>query len=350
MDPITHAALGASIGYTCFHRQLGPQAAVIGAVAAMCPDLDILYGATEGSFGRLVSHRGVTHSLFFGPVVGSMVGWFWWRRSARRKELPPASSPGPLIWIGLFSLALLSHPLLDLFTSYGTQLLAPFSRARFALHAIPIVDPAYSVTLVIGLAAGLWLRGNPRAGWCTGAAVILTSGYLLLGLRLNGLAELEARTQLKNAGIESAEIYSFPTMLQLPYRRLVSVTPLDVRVGFVSMWRPCPIKWGRAPRVENGYAEDLRDTYEGRIYQWFSGGLLVTKLMREGVQQVVELVDLRYGFETDPLAGMWGIRGRFMTDGRLAEPPERFMRRPAVNSQSVGQLLADAFPRTCEAP
>ena len=350
MDPITHAVLGASVGYTCFHRQLGRQAAVIGAVAAMCPDLDIVYGATEGSFGRLVSHRGVTHSLFFGPVVGSIVGWLWWRRSSRRKESAASASPRPMVWIGLFSFALLSHPLLDLFTSYGTQLLAPFSRTRFALNAIPIVDPAYSLTLVIGLAVGLWLRGRPRAGWCTGAAVILTTGYLFLGLHLNGLAELEAREQLRNVGVENAEVHAFPTMLQIPHRRLVSMETHQVRVGFISMWRPCPIQWGRAPRLVNGYTEDLRSTYEGRIYQWFSGGLLATRLVREGLQQVVELVDLRYGFDIDPLAGMWGIRGRFTADGRLAAPPERFVKRPEVNNQSVGKLLADAFPATCDAP
>ena len=32
--------------------------------------------------------------------------------------------------------------MLDWCTTFGTQLLAPVSRARFALDAIPIVDPA----------------------------------------------------------------------------------------------------------------------------------------------------------------------------------------------------------------
>ncbi len=354
MDPLTHGFVGAALGHAGFGRQLGRQAAVIGAVVAMCPDLDLVYGAIAGPFDRLVSHRGVTHSLLFGPIVGTMLGWSYWRWRSR----PPDDSigrAGPWPWIGLFVFALLSHPLLDLFTSFGTQLLAPFSRSRFALHSIPIVDPAYSLILVAGVfgAALVGYRrgdhpGRPRiSAWFTGVALALSTAYLFLGLAINELAESEARQQLEVKGVSNAEVHSFPTMLQLPHRRLVMLTDSEVRVGFISMWHPCPIQWGSARRVTNAYTRELSATDEGQIYRWFSGNLLAARMMNENQQQVVDLMDLRYGFERDPLLGMWGIRGYFKPGGRLLKPPERLIERPEVTTAAIRQLFADAFPNSC---
>lgn len=345
MDPLTHVALGAALGRSCFYRQLGTSAVIGGAVLAACPDLDLLYGAMEGPFGRLLVHRGMTHSLFFAPVVGTLAGWLLWRWR-RGKGTDPGA--GPWAWIGLCVLALLSHPLLDLFTSYGTQLFMPFSRDRYALHAIAIVDPAYSFMLAAGLAGSVFASNSRHRGWYTGAAVMLSIAYLLLGLRLNGLAESEATRQLEAAGIEVTEAHVFPTMLQLPHRRLVMLNPSEIRVGFISMWRPCPIEWGVAPRVANDLTEILRATDEGRIYAWFSGNLLATRQFTENNRRVVDLIDLRYGFEPDPLSGMWGIRGIFGIDGQLERPPERILDRPEVSAENIARLWADAFPEFCE--
>jgi len=353
MDPLTHAALGATIGRTFFYRQLGTRAVVCGAVIAMTPDLDLVYGAVQGSFDRLVSHRGITHSLLFAPVVGTISGWGYWRWLDRhqldRHGATSAPKPaGPPLWIALFVLALLSHPLLDLCTTYGTALLAPFSPDRFALDSIAVVDLAYSAMLAAGLVAGLVARERPHSAWYSGVALILTTVYLLVGLRLNALAESEARYQLEAAGVEVIEAHAYPTMLQLPHRRLVVLSPLEIRVGFISMWRPCPIQWGVAPAISNTYTQALRATREGRIYELFSGNLLAPQVLNEDDRVRVDLFDLRYGYERDPLASMWGMRGYFDREGRLAEPPERFMDRPKVTWDNIARLWSDAFPADCE--
>jgi inner membrane protein len=311
----------------------------------MVPDLDIVFTLVEGPFGRLVSHRGITHSVFFGPVAGTTLGWLFWRRGRRRGS---DERGGPLAWMGLGLLAMLSHALLDSFTSYGTQLLMPFSRMRFAWHAIPIVEPVYSFILAAGIASAVLFRNRERASWFTGVALVLSTAYLLLGLRLNGLAEAEVRRQLAVEGVENAEVYAFPTMLQLPHRRVVALTPSEVRAGFISMWRPCSVHWGVAPRIENAYARTLAATREGRIFEWFSGGLLIPRIHIENRLTVVDLVDLRYGFDAaDPLRGMWGFRGYFDATGSLIGAPERFNDRPDVNRQAIAQLFSDAFPNDC---
>jgi inner membrane protein len=350
MDPLTHAALGATIGHAGFHRQLGARAVACGAVMAMVPDLDLLYGAVQGPFDRLVSHRGLTHSLMFAPVVGTIAGWAYWRWNEQRQQGLGQVTAGPLLWIALFIFALLSHPLLDWCTTYGTQLLMPFSRDRFALNAIAIVDPAYSLMLVAGLVGGRLARDGLRAGWYSGAALILTTLYLAAGLRLNGLAEAEATYQLETAGVEVTEAHAFPTILQLPHRRLIVLSPSEIRIGFISMWRPCPVEWTTVPELDGDYIRTLRDTREGRIYEWFASDLIVARVAADHDPVQVDLLDLRYGYEPDTLIGMWGVRGFFGSDGRLVEPPQRFNDRPEPSLANIAGLWADAFPKTCNKP
>lgn len=350
MDPISQAALGAAAGHALFHRQLGSRAVVLGAFAGAFPDIDAFYGYFDGPFGRLVSHRGITHSLFFGPVVGSLAGWAWWRREQSRAS-PGDDVPALRFWIGLFVVALMSHPLLDWFTTFGTQLLAPFSRARFALDAISIVDPVYTVTLLGGLLLAARARHRPHAGLFTGGALLLSTAYLFVGLGLNDMAVRETQRQLAADGIDGAEVHAFPTMLQLPHRRVVAITENEIRVGFVSMWRPCKIEWGVARRIRSAEIDAILATREGRIYEWFAAGLLAARVADEtgaGDPRSIRLVDLRYGYVPDPTVGLWGIETRFDATGRMIGLPERYSSRPEVSRESVGRLLADAFPAACE--
>ena len=352
MDPVSQAALGAAIGHVCFHRQLGMKAAGLGAIAGMCPDIDVLWGTLEGPFSRLVSHRGITHSLFFGPVIGSLWGWwYWWRRRTAGAD---HLQQGPWFWSALFALALLSHPLLDTCTHYGTQLLAPISRQRFALPAVPILEPVYTVTLGLGLLAAAIVTRRPqiahRAGWFSGVALLLSTAYLFTGLYLNGRAEADARRQLAAVGVDAVEVHAFPTMLQLPYRRLVAFTEDDVRVGFVSTWRSCPIEWAIAPRIRNELVDQLKATREGEIFAWFAAGLLSTVVEPDGELLALELSDLRYGFNLDARRGLWGIRGYFDADGKLLGGPEYVRNRPPVTRSNIAALFRVAFPRACGPP
>jgi inner membrane protein len=243
---------------------------------------------------------------------------------------------------------LLSHPLLDWFTTFGTQLLKPFASTRFALDGIAIVDPVYTVMLGLGLLGGRFLKGHPRAGWPTTIALVLSTAYLMLGLRINGLAEQEAERQLADAGLQGYSVRAYPTMLQLPHRRIVATGSDDVRVGYVSMWRPCEIEWGRAPLFTNANVEAALATREGQIYDWFAGGRLISREVADGDSLIVETVDLRYGYTLDPLDGLWSIRTRFDADGKMIERPQRVSNRPEVTRETVGALLADAFPDSCD--
>lgn len=144
MDPVTHLATGALIAQVL----PGPSrfwTTLAGVGFALLPDIDYFLIYTD-RLAFIREHRGFTHSLaalpllaLLGAGLGRALGGPRWFR--------------PLFLLGLAVLA--SHLLLDLFTSYGTQVLLPFSRQRFSLDWLFIIDPYLTGLLLAGLVAAL---------------------------------------------------------------------------------------------------------------------------------------------------------------------------------------------------
>jgi len=334
MDPLTQGLLGASFGQALYGRALGRRALVWGALVGMAPDLDVVANPVS-PMAEWPWDRGPTHALWFGPVVGPVLGWLLWRwKGGRLRD-----------WVGLAVVALFTHPLLDAFTTYGTQLLAPFSRQRFAFDAVAIVDPVYSLVLAAALALGLW-RGvgtaaARRAAW---AALAASSAYVGLGLAVNDRAEAIARAQLAAEGVRAERLAAYPTLFQLPFRRIVARDGDEVRVGWLSVLAPRPIAWERFTEASGPLVESARATEEARILEWFAMGEATPRLVDEPGGPVVEFDDLRYGFPGRPQDGLWGVRVRLDARGRPAGPGERFDRAlPAQASELLGQMWRETL-------
>ena len=346
--------LGAAIGQTCFSHKLGRRAAWWGAVGGTIPDLDVVVIPFLGRIGEFLYHRGPTHSLVFGPVVGPLLGyavWRWYRR-AQRKDGTEEASPVAILgarsllpaWIGLFVLVLMTHPLLDIFTTYGTVLFWPFSDARIALNGVAITDPAYSFILIFALLIGSWYRARPAIAMRVGAfALALSTAYLFYALSIHHRTEAFVANQLRSEGIATENVKAYPTILQPYLRRIVVRTPDTVRVGFVSMWKPQRIEWSEFSEDEHPFVQRLRDTEDGQVFEWFAMGQTVSTVRTNDDEIVIELDDIRYGFPDAPRYGIWGIRGRFNEDGTLSGPVEYFNR---PSPASVPDLLRTLFKRT----
>ena len=306
MDPLTQGLLGASFGQALYGRALGRKALVWGAIVGMSPDLDVIVNPVS-PMAEWLWHRGPTHALWFGPVVGPAIGWMLWKRKGGRLR----------DWVGLAIVSLFTHPLLDAFTTYGTQLLSPFSRQRFAFDAVAIIDPAYSLVLALGLVLGLW-RGvgtalARRAAW---AALAVSSAYIGLGLVVNDRAEDVARRQLATEGLSQARVAAYPTLFQLPFRRVVARSGGEVRVGWLSLLAPRPIAWESFEAASGPAVEAARLTREGRILEWFAMGEATPRVEATTGGAVVEIDDLRFGFPGRPRDGLWGVRVRLDAAGR----------------------------------
>ena len=336
MDPISQAALGALAAQVAAGRQLGVRALVAGAGAGALPDIDVLFAIGGDYFDALASHRGITHSVFFAPVIGPLLGLTAWRLEGT------GAAPRRRAWVLAFVAALCSHPLLDVMTPYGTQLLAPFSNARFAIDAMPIIDPAFTLILLVGLVLA-WRRPARRAA--TIAAVLTGGAYIGHAWTLNEAAARAAAAQMAAAGVQVAEVAAFPTVLQIHWRRVVVRAPDAVRVGFVSMWRPCPIEWGVAAQLPAGDAvvAAWRGTREGRIFDWFTMGWVLHSHTPTGLAAA----DLRYGFTADPRESFFTAKAHAGPAGAMRVTGGRT--QPSRADLALGRLFRSAYPTGCQA-
>ena len=153
MDLLTQGLLGAACAGSAAEREETRVATVIGLAAGMLADADILIQSAEDPLLNLDYHRHFTHALAFIPVGALIAALLLW--PVLRKRLGPAR---------LYRLALLGYlpsGLIDACTGYGTFLLWPFSDARIALHLISIIDPIFTVILLLSVTFAL-IRKTPR--------------------------------------------------------------------------------------------------------------------------------------------------------------------------------------------
>lgn len=344
MDPFTQGLLGAAIGQFGFRQRLGRAAILAGGLLAMTPDLDLVVPRMMGASAleTTLSHRGMTHSLLFAAVVGPLAGVVM--GLVHRRVSAAATGQDMAAWIGLGFFALLSHGLLDTMTSYGTQLLWPFSNHRFAIDAVAVIDPFYSVPLLLAVGYGLLPRAPEfRAMAAAGAALLATTGYLAYATWLNGEARDYAADQLAEAGVANAEVAAYPTLFQPFLRRIVVEHYPEMRVGYVTMWDPAPIDWTRFQPVEHPLLVQLGMTQQAAGFYWFSRGQTHGTLRRgPGSTLIAEMHDMRYGIPGLPQRGLWALRA-VTRHGELVEEIAKVNFRPRLGPGLVAQIYRDAF-------
>jgi inner membrane protein len=226
MDPLTHVVTGVALS------QFVPApsrawAAAAGFFFAILPDLDYLMTFND-RLSYLKHHRGFTHSLaalllfiFLVAGAGRLLGGPRWFR--------------PLLIIGF--LVLVSHLFLDWTTSYGTQLLNPFTRAKLSLDWVFIIDPYLTALLAIGALAALISTGWGRT---LGAACLgLAAGYILLCGFYHHQA-LNLARQIYQPGSRDVTLAALPQPFSPRRWLLVAASPGEVRQAFVELpyWPP----------------------------------------------------------------------------------------------------------------
>ena len=359
MDPFSQAGLGAITAQVVGHRQLGFKAALLGAGAGALPDIDVLFSITGDFVDQLITHRGITHSLFFAPVIGPLLGWLIWYRE--RKRNPALGLQRRNCWMIAMTLAVLSHPLLDWLTPYGTQLLLPFSNARFAINAMPIIDPIYTMLLGLGLLSA-WMFGRlkpDRVRLIAVATLLLSSSYLGYGWLQNATAERAAAEQLAASGIKVDRVAAFPTILQVHLRRVVARSPQLDLVGFYSTWSPCEIVWSTAARADPADYRKFLTTRGGAVFDWFTMGWAHYQLQPDSLGQRLEVSDLRYGYSEDPLRSVFMLNAILDQQGEITHPATAARSLPGESPSgqvvdpgtavelALEQLIRNAYAPAC---
>jgi inner membrane protein len=271
MDSLSQIVLGSAVGEAVLGRKIGNRAMVVGAIAGTIPDLDVLANPFLDHIQSLDFHRGISHSIAFSVVApflfAGITHWFfkndhqhnkWYRgtlsvlgllgllitsgliayaafaeqamvwgivtivvglllclpiiRWWRRKPGPPRDA-SYVNWYWLFFWVFLTHILLDVFTTYGTQVFMPFSNYRLAFSTIAVVDPLYTLPFLGCLLFAATMRCNSLPRFYTNLAGIIISSLYLLFTVYNKTMVNEILTQsLKAKGIQCERQTTSPSM------------------------------------------------------------------------------------------------------------------------------------------
>lgn len=223
MDSLSQIVLGASVQGAILGKYQGRKAYLYGAMLGTLPDLDVLirYG---DPVSNMTYHRGFSHSLIVLTIVGTLGSWLI--TSYHRWRDMPLPYSGKRLALAM-TLALTTHPILDSFTVYGTQLFWPLQDplqiTPISIASIFIIDPLYTLPLLFAMIFGL-VKGRSLSVFKQGLlanfqrlAVIMlmvSSSYLLLSLGLKYHAQDKAEQTLAAANIDN--IVRIKTMPVLP--------------------------------------------------------------------------------------------------------------------------------------
>ena len=256
MDSLTQIILGAAVGEVVAGRKLGNRAMLWGAIAGTIPDLDVLGNFFMSEIDSLAFHRGISHSIFFAFTASLFLAWYtsWLYRNNFYKtkafrnftsiigflvmvllgsiwssligiiagkigltigiitvvaaliylssrlwrnytiNLDDEVDHSWALWYKLFFWAIVTHPILDCFTTYGTQLFAPFSDYRVAFSNISVADPLYTVPFLLFLiSAAFYKRHTNTRKWLTYLGIGISSLYMVVTIfnktRIEGVLE-----------------------------------------------------------------------------------------------------------------------------------------------------------------
>ncbi|MEY4258953.1 MAG: hypothetical protein RJA56_1854, partial [Pseudomonadota bacterium] len=200
MDSLTQIALGASIGVAVMGRRTAAwKAAVWGGVAGLLPDLDVLLDHGDPVL-NMVLHRAETHALFWLALASWPLAWCVSRIQGQAHELRR--------WWAVIALALMTHPILDWFTIYGTQLFLPFTDEALGLGSLFIIDPLYSLPLMAGV---VWALRGSLAGWRANTwGLAWSCGYIAWSVVAQQHVLQHAHTSLRAAGLPTEQVFVTP--------------------------------------------------------------------------------------------------------------------------------------------
>lgn len=298
MDPLTQGLLGASAAQNLPRRRHTVAASTLGFLAGMAADLDVLIRSSDDALLFLEFHRQFTHSLFFIPF-GALICALVLRLALRRWwSLPLAAST---LYCGA---GYATHALLDACTTYGTQLLWPFSDVRIAWNVLSIVDPLY--TLPIGALVLLGWRGQHR--WAPRLALAWIFAYPMVGVLQRERAEAVGYQLAAERGHTVAQLEAKPSFANLILWKTVYRSGDRFYVDAVRVGSEVKIYPGDSIAVLNA-ARDLpwlppssRQAEDVRRFNWFSNGY--TALAPGEPNKVI---DIRYSILPHELDALWSI-------------------------------------------
>lgn len=289
MDSLTQITLGAAMGELALGKKIGNRAMFLGALGGTIPDLDIVFFPLLNDVERLGFHRGYSHSLVFTVLAALLLAYIFNRLYKNYKVKTNYKD-----WAGLWLLSLVTHPLLDSCTTYGTQLFLPFSDYRAGLNNIFVADLFYTIPfLVLLIIAMFYKRSSKTRRRFVVAAIAVSSLYMGFTFISKTIANHNIEKALAEQNIEYTKYMSTPTPLNciLWYCVVEDQNQDGYYLGYYSLF-------DKTNDIQFEYVEqkadllgELADTYAVNRLKWFSKDYYIVRQ----VADELHFYDIKFG-------------------------------------------------------
>ena len=331
MDPLSQGILGAAAPQSIAPPEHVRMACLLGFLAGMAPDLDVLIRSDSDPLLFLIYHRQFTHALVFIPAGGAICGCFLHWVLGRRRGLRLGAS------ILYCTLGYATHALLDACTTYGTQLFWPFSDYRFAWNTVSVVDPLFTLPLLLLIGLSVRFRKTSLARIGLAWAMV----YLAVGLVQRERAELAGRELAAARGHTPIRLEAKPGFGNLLLWKLVYESDGVFHVDAVRLGLTTRIFAGDSvPRLDlqrdfPWLAENTQQARDVARFDWFSRGYVAVD-----PRYPERITDIRYSMLPNEIAGLWSI---VLCPGADANQHVQFIASRDMSAETLQQFKAMLF-------
>lgn len=371
MDSLTQITLGAAVGEAVAGRRIGNRAMLWGAIAGTIPDLDVFIGNIfMNELNALAFHRGITHSLAFAVVfplflvflvhkiydsgyyqklhhkritfaagiilmvgmtvililfpyliAGKLSLWtiiiglllltlFSYRLYSNYYAKSPLEEVNLTLrhWYIFFFLTIVTHPILDCFTTYGTQLFQPFSDYRVSWNNISVLDPLYTGPFFTFLIIASFLHKTSRLrsvmNW---SGILISSAYMIFTFANKFRVNQVFVNSLKAENIAYHRFLTTPTIANNILWNCVAEMDSFYYVGLYSLLDEDPVVKDMAIiPINNHLIKGYENDPTIRKLSWFSDGYNTFIEKEDGS---IQMNDLRFG--------RFGVNGEISADNYI---------------------------------
>lgn len=299
MDPLSQGVLGASLPQSLNRSERAAVAGLFGFLGGMAPDLDVLIRSDSDPLMFLEYHRQFTHALIFIPVGGVLCGLILYWLLGRRWQLSVVDS------CLCATLGYATHALLDACTTFGTQLLWPFSDARFAWNVVSVIDPLFTLP-ILALVVTAGLRKRPLYARL---ALIWALVYLGIGLMQRDRAETAGLELAARRGHEPTQLEAKPSFANLLVWKVVYASEQYFYVDAVRVGAAVKVYPGESVKRLEVSADfpwlqpDSQQAIDVERFRWFSDGYVA-----QDPRHPDRVIDVRYSMIPNEVNALWSIQ------------------------------------------
>jgi len=326
LDPLSQGVIGAVAAQQTVKHKHFLIATILGFLSGMSADLDIFIRSSEDPMLYLEFHRQFTHSLLFIPIGGLICALFFYYFFLQKKDI---SFKQTYVYT---TIGYATHGFLDSCTTYGTQLLWPFTNDRIAWNTISIIDPLFTFPLLILILLAV-VRTRKIFSYTALSWVFIYGffGFIQQERAINIGKEIAI-----NRGHKITNIESKPSFANLIVWKIIYTTEKSYYIDAV--------KLGLSTRVYEGTKIAKLDIQKSlpwldpksqqakdiEKFRWFSNGYVA---MSKTIPN--QIIDIRYSMLPNEGDGLWGIELR--PDAHIKEHVKTVSNRRS-NEQTYARL------------